>query len=59
MLKSLNLGIYVDKSGYFSLQGTFKNFKGFIIYKNQLKNTKNEIIKSFIFQVYMNKQMNR
>ena len=58
-IKYTQIGAFVDKTGFFSIKGTFKNFNSYIIYENQFINTKNEKIKSFIFQVPMNKHVEK
>ena len=58
-IKYTNLATFVDKTGFFSMSGTFKNFDFYIIYENEFINTKNEKIKSFIIQVPMNKPVKK
>ena len=53
------IGTFVDKTGFFSLSNTYMNLNSYIIYKNSFKNTKDDRITSFIFQVPMNKQIKK
>ena len=59
MIDFANLGVFVDKTGFFSLTDTFKNFTGYIIYENEFINIKDETIKSYIIQVPMNKPVKK
>ena len=58
-IKYTHIGTFVDKTGFFALSDTIKNFKHYIIYENEFINTKKEKIKSLIFQVPMNKQVKK
>ena len=58
-LNFIRIATFVDKTGFFALTSTYKNFNQYIIYENEFINTKNEKIKSFIFQVPMNKPIKK
>ncbi len=53
------IGIYEDQTGFFTMSKTINNLNYYIIYENQFINTKREKIKSFIFQVPLNKQVKK
>jgi len=58
-LNYINIGTYVDKTGFFALKNSFNNLVHYIIFEQEFNNTKGEIIKSFIFQVPMNKNFKK
>ena len=58
-INNIKIGTFVDKTGFFDMSSTYKNFISYIIYENEFINTKQETIKTFMFQVPMNKPIKK
>ena len=53
-IKYAKIGTFVDKTAFLSLLNTFINLNNYILYEKEFTSTKNEVIKSFVFQVPVN-----
>ena len=58
-IKNIKIGTFVDKTAILSLSNTFINLYSYILNEKEFINTKNEIIKSFMFQVPVNKYVKK